>query len=211
MRGHTPAGAGVSANSASRLAQPRAPEAQIGAQRRLGLEPRAQRASRSASRQHAERIFGDEEAVLVASANVALVAHAERHSLSFNRLRRSQVRIVFSGTLWRVRQLFVTDSRRDRRRARRRPCRRRAGPGNCRCAPRSPLSTAACSGSGPASATSRATSISSLWGLRARRTSSEWLRATATSHADRAVAAGDIAVGALPDLDVNLLQRLFGF
>ena len=40
-----------------------------------------------------------------------------------------------------------------------------------------PRSTAAISGEGPASATSRATSISSLWGLRARRTSSEWLRA----------------------------------
>ena len=51
--------------------------------------------------QHAERILGRDEAILVRSGNVALVAHAERHSLSFIRLRRSQVRIVFSGTLWR--------------------------------------------------------------------------------------------------------------
>ena len=39
--------------------------------------------------------------ILVAASNGVRVAHAERHSLSFNRLRRSQVRIVLSGTLCR--------------------------------------------------------------------------------------------------------------
>ena len=50
----------------------------------------------------AERVLGDQDLVVFPTAARTLKAHAERHSLSFNRLRRSQVRIVFSGTLWRV-------------------------------------------------------------------------------------------------------------
>ena len=50
----------------------------------------------------AKRVFGDQDLVVLPTAAGSLLAHAERHSLSFNRLRRSQVRIVFSGTLWRV-------------------------------------------------------------------------------------------------------------
>jgi len=52
-------------------------------------------------RQHAKRELGDERAALVHSADVVVRAHADRQFLSFNRLRRSQVRIVLSGTLWR--------------------------------------------------------------------------------------------------------------
>ena len=50
--------------------------------------------------QQPERIFRPtRNFVLVSAGNVDLVTHAERQSLSFNRLRRSQVRIVLSGTL----------------------------------------------------------------------------------------------------------------
>ena len=40
--------------------------------------------------------------VLDIAAMFSAQAHAERHSRSLIRLRRSQVRIVLSGTLWRV-------------------------------------------------------------------------------------------------------------
>ena len=80
--------------------EPAAPEAQVGAERRLVPEPGAQRLALGL-RQEPEHIFGHEDAVLAGSGNVAVVAHAERHSLSLIRLRLSQVRMVLSGTLWR--------------------------------------------------------------------------------------------------------------
>ena len=53
-------------------------------------------------RQHAENVFGGEQVVASTFRSVVLCQrHLSRHSLSFNRLRRSQVRIVFSGTPWR--------------------------------------------------------------------------------------------------------------
>ena len=77
--------------------QPAAPEAEVGPQRRIGPQPRGDRRMLGRGEQP-QRIFGGEEPVLASTRNVRVVAHADRHSLSFIRLRRSQVRIVLSGT-----------------------------------------------------------------------------------------------------------------
>ena len=81
--------------------QPRAPEGQIGLERSVRVQAPAKLFMLGRGQQ-AERVLGDEELVLVHSADVTVVAHPERHSLSFNRLRRSQVRMVLSGTSWRA-------------------------------------------------------------------------------------------------------------
>ena len=52
--------------------------------------------------EQAQRIFGDKDPIVLKSTVMFTAkAHAERHSRSFKRLRRSQVRMVLSGTLWR--------------------------------------------------------------------------------------------------------------
>src|SRR5690606_41745081 len=83
--------------------QPALPEPEFGTQPRIGGDT-AGHALVLGGIQQAERKLADEETVLAARAVAAIVwrAHAVRHSLSRNRLRRSQVRIVFSGTLWRT-------------------------------------------------------------------------------------------------------------
>ena len=53
--------------------------------------------------EHAKNVFGSEQIVAaVVRSAMFRQAHRSRHSLSFIRLRRSQVRIVFSGTPWRA-------------------------------------------------------------------------------------------------------------
>jgi hypothetical protein len=98
MRAFTPAErgfAGIGVVNADKVAPARTPPDQ---RKPVGRRHPALHRAALSGRQDAKRIFAGQSIVVVALlATMLLIGHS-RHSLSFIRLRRSQVRMVLSGT-----------------------------------------------------------------------------------------------------------------